>query len=94
MIELLLDFLLQLLLYLLRMPILNYLEKLISCLFSSHKKPSLDVLHKSDNFIIVNKPFDILINSDDSKVKVSKYYPILSFKVNKSFIFSPLFKRY
>lgn len=71
MIELLLDFLLQLIVYLLRMPILNLLEKFISYLFSNSNTNDkvLDILHKSDNFIIVNKPYDILINSDDVNVK-------------------------
>ena len=27
--------------------------------------PSIEILHKSPNFIVVNKPFDLIINSDD-----------------------------
>ena len=29
------------------------------------KISTLEVLHKSDNFIVINKPFDLILNSDD-----------------------------
>ena len=29
------------------------------------KISALEVLHKSDNFIVVNKPYDLILNSDD-----------------------------
>lgn len=31
----------------------------------------IEILHRSSNFIIVNKKFDVLINSDDSNNKVN-----------------------
>lgn len=31
----------------------------------------VETLYESDNFIVVNKPFDMYINSDDENEKVS-----------------------
>ena len=35
----------------------------VSCGLSTN--PSIEIIHKSPNFIVVNKPFDLIINSDD-----------------------------
>lgn len=38
----------------------------------SYANLDLNVIHKSENYLILNKSFDLLINSDKPNVKVSK----------------------
>lgn len=36
-------------------------------------KMAVERLYESDNFLVVNKPFDMYINSEDKKEKVSLF---------------------
>ena len=43
-------------------------------------KMAVERLYESDNFIVVNKPFDMYINSEDKNEKVSIFKPNRSTK--------------
>lgn len=49
--------------------IFNFIKKLF---IVSNKLTDSNVLYRSSNYLIINKPYDMVVNSNNSKVKVNK----------------------
>lgn len=46
---------------------------------------AVEKLYESDNFLVVNKPYDMYINSDDEYEKVSTYNQCNKYKTSINF---------
>jgi len=53
--------------------IYSYIKRLVNDWYEKHR--SVKIMHRSENFLIVDKPYDMYINSDnpDRKVRSSSF---------------------